>query len=172
MKYKYTDVIAAGAADFITKPFTLNELEAKLNRLIRERCLRQELELLAVRDPLTGLYNRRFFRKWSGEEVVRALRYDHPLFLFFFDIDHFKAYNDQNGHQAGDVLLIQLAEVLKSSIREDVDTAFRYGGDEFTVLLPHLPKRAGGSGRGAYPTELRRACIGAQLPSPSGRPSS
>jgi len=138
MKYKYTDVIAAGAADFITKPFTLNELEAKLNRLIRERCLRQELELLAVRDHLTGLYNRRSFQKIVRKEAVRALRYSHPLFLFFFDIDHFKAYNDTNGHQAGDELLQQVAEVLRASIREDVDSAFRYGGDEFTVLLPHL----------------------------------
>jgi two-component system, cell cycle response regulator len=138
MKYKYTDVIAAGAADFITKPFTLNELEAKLNRLIRERCLRQELELLAVRDHLTGLYNRRSFQKIVRKEAVRAMRYSHPLFLFFFDIDHFKAYNDTNGHQAGDELLQQVAEVLRASIREDVDSAFRYGGDEFTVLLPHL----------------------------------
>ena len=140
MKYKYTDVIAAGAADFITKPFTLNELEAKLNRLIRERCLRQELELLAIRDPLTGLYNRRFFGKVVKREAVRAMRYAHPLFLFFFDIDNFKAFNDANGHQAGDEVLVKFAEVLKTSIREEIDAAFRYGGDEFTVLLPHLVK--------------------------------
>jgi diguanylate cyclase (GGDEF)-like protein len=164
MKYKYTDVIAAGAADFITKPFTLNELEAKLNRLIRERCLRQELELLAVRDHLTGLYNRRLFQKVVRKEAVRALRYSHPLFLFFFDIDNFKAYNDAHGHQSGDELLIQLAAVLKSSIREDVDVAFRYGGDEFTVLLPHLTSEQAGivadriqqnySKRGLEPTSL------------------
>jgi diguanylate cyclase (GGDEF)-like protein len=144
MKYKYTDVIAAGAADFITKPFTLNELEAKLNRLIRERSLRRELELLAIRDPLTGLYNRRFFGKVVKQETVRALRYGHPLFLFFFDIDNFKAYNDANGHQAGDEVLVKFADVLRSSIREEIDGAFRYGGDEFTVLLPHLAKDQAG----------------------------
>lgn len=139
MKYKYTDVVAAGAADFITKPFTLNELEAKLNRLIRERHLRRELERLATRDPLTGLYNRRFFQRVVRSEAIRATRYLHPLFLFFVDIDHFKDFNDQTGHQAGDDLLVKLADVFRGSLREDVDTAYRYGGDEFTVLLPHLP---------------------------------
>lgn len=138
MKYKYTDVVAAGAADFITKPFTLNELEAKLNRLLRERYLREELEHLAVRDPLTALYNRRFFQKVIRKEVIRAERYEHSLFIFFCDVDRFKDYNDQQGHPAGDDLLVKLAEILKCSIRAGVDTAFRFGGDEFTVLLPHL----------------------------------
>lgn len=140
MRYKYTDVVAAGAADFITKPFTLNELEAKVNRLLRERFLRQELELLAIRDPLTALYNRRFFEKVVRKESIRAERYDHPLFLFYCDIDRFKDYNDQFGHQAGDVLLMRLADILKTSIREGVDSGYRFGGDEFTVLLPYLPR--------------------------------
>jgi len=140
MKYKYTDVVAAGAADFITKPFTLNELEAKLNRVIRERQLVEELERLAIRDHLTGLYNRRYFQKAVRMEAIRALRYNHPLFLFFYDVDLFKEYNDWKGHQAGDELLIQLGRVLEASIREDVDSAYRYGGDEFLVLLPYLPE--------------------------------
>ncbi len=140
MKYKYTDVVAAGAADFITKPFTLNELEAKLNRLIRERCLRDELERLAVRDPLTCLYNRRHFQSCVRREVIRADRYKHHLFMFFSDIDSFKEYNDEKGHQAGDALLVRYAEILTSSIRDAVDMAFRFGGDEFIVLLPHLPR--------------------------------
>jgi len=139
MDYKYTDVVAAGASDFITKPFTMNELEAKLNRLIRERHLREELERLAVRDPLTGLFNRRFFQRLVRKESIRAIRHQHQLFLFFLDIDRFKDYNDQNGHQAGDELLVKFAAVLRQSIRKDVDTAFRYGGDEFMVLLPYLP---------------------------------
>lgn len=138
MRYKYTDVVAAGAADFISKPFTLDELEAKLNRLIRERELRRELERLAIHDPLTGLYNRHFFSRVVRKEAVRVVRYGYDLFLFYFDIDCFKEYNDQNGHQAGDRLLIEFARVLKGSVRQDVDTAFRFGGDEFTTLLPHL----------------------------------
>ncbi len=139
MKYKYTDVVSAGAADFITKPFTLNELEAKLNRIIRERKLREELEKLAVRDPLTGLSNRRSFQDVARKEAIRAVRYQHTLLMFFLDIDHFKQYNDEYGHQAGDGLLVETAKLIGNSIREDVDSAFRYGGDEFVLLLPHLP---------------------------------
>ncbi|MDY0041645.1 MAG: diguanylate cyclase, partial [Desulforhabdus sp.] len=138
MKYKYTDVVAAGAVDFIIKPFTLNELEAKVNRIIRERFMRSELERLAVRDPLTGLYNRRFFRKVVQREVVRATRYRTSLFMLYLDVDAFKEYNDEFGHGAGDDLLVRLADVLSSSIRHEVDTAFRFGGDEFTVLLTCL----------------------------------
>jgi two-component system, cell cycle response regulator len=138
MKYRYTDVVSAGAADFITKPFTLNELEAKLNRVIRERELRKQLEKLAIRDPLTGLSNRRSFQDTARKEAMRSVRYQHALFLFFLDVDHFKAYNDTHGHQAGDELLVQTAILLNGSIRENIDTAFRYGGDEFVLLLPHL----------------------------------
>lgn len=139
MKYKYTDVVSAGAADFITKPFTLNELEAKLNRIVRERSLRQELEKLAVHDPLTGLPNRRSFQETARREAIRAIRYQHSLFMFFLDIDDFKQYNDLHGHPAGDTLLVEMASLLTRSIRENVDSAFRYGGDEFVLLLPHLP---------------------------------
>lgn len=138
VKYTYTDVIAAGAADFITKPFSMNELEAKLNRLIRERHQRQELERMAVRDPLTGLYNRRFFHRSVRKEVTRVMRYNHSLFMLYFDIDRFKEYNDCFGHQCGDRLLITFADVLNAFIREDVDSAYRFGGDEFTVILPYL----------------------------------
>ena len=70
---------------------------------------------------------------------MRAVRYRHTLFLFFMDIDNFKKYNDLYGHQAGDGLLIKTAELLTNSIRENIDSAYRYGGDEFIMLLPHLP---------------------------------
>lgn len=139
MKYKYTDVVSAGAADFITKPFTLNELEAKLNRVVRERGLREELEKLAIRDPLTGLSNRRLFQEVVRKEAIRAVRYQHTLFMFFLDVDDFKEYNDLHGHQAGDSLLVEMAGILSGSVRDNIDSAFRYGGDEFTLLLPHLP---------------------------------
>jgi two-component system cell cycle response regulator len=140
MRYRYTDMVAAGASDFITKPFSLNELEAKVGRLIRERNLREDLERQAIEDPLTGLYNRRFFEQIIRKEASRSIRYNHSLYLFFCDIDHFKEYNDQKGHLAGDILLIKFGNVLKSSLRSDVDTASRFGGDEFTVLLPHISK--------------------------------
>ena len=139
MKYTYTEVVEAGASDFITKPFSLNELEAKLNRLIRERLLREQLSKLAVRDPLTALQNRRSFEENARKEAIRAIRYKHSLFLFFMDVDNFKQYNDLNGHQAGDGLLIETANLLTDSIRENIDSVYRYGGDEFVMLLPHLP---------------------------------
>ena len=142
MSYQYTDVIAAGAADFIAKPFTINELEAKLKRIFRERHLLEELERLAEKDPLTGLYNRRLFEKTVRKEAHRAARYHHTLCLFFLDIDNFKEYNDIYGHQAGDNVLIQLANILTTSVRRNVDTPFRFGGDEFTLLLPHLSNDA------------------------------
>jgi len=138
MSYQYTDVIAAGAADFIAKPFTINELEAKLKRIFRERHLLVELERLAVKDPLTGLYNRRLFEKTARKEAGRAARYNHPLCLFYIDIDNFKEYNDLHGHQAGDQVLKEVARILTTIVRQNVDTAYRFGGDEFTLLLPHL----------------------------------
>ncbi|MGA2027217.1 MAG: diguanylate cyclase [Syntrophobacteraceae bacterium] len=139
MKYRYTEVVDAGAADFITKPFTLNELEAKLNRLIRERCLRQQLAKLAVRDPLTALLNRRSFEENVRKEAIRITRYRHSLFLFFMDVDNFKKYNDLYGHQAGDLLLVEIGKLLTDSIRENIDSVYRYGGDEFIMLLLHMP---------------------------------
>ncbi len=139
IRYRYTEVVDAGAADFITKPFTLNELEAKLNRLIRERGLREQLSKLAIRDPLTGLQNRRSFEENARKEAIRTIRYQHTLYLFFMDVDNFKKYNDLYGHQAGDALLVETAGLLANSIRENVDSVFRYGGDEFVMLLPHLP---------------------------------
>lgn len=137
MKYKYTDVINLGASDFITKPFNLNELEAKLNRLIRERTLRMELEKLCIHDCLTSLYNRRHFEYQLRFEAIRALRQHHNLYLIFMDVDNFKQYNDTKGHHDGDRALEKVGQVLKKSIRENVDSAFRYGGDEFVVLIPY-----------------------------------
>ncbi len=138
MDYTYTDVVQSGASDFIIKPFTLNEMEAKVRRIVRERVLRQKLEHLAIHDSLTGLYNRRYFEEAVRKEGVRASRYHHPLLLFFIDIDQFKSFNDEKGHRAGDLVLSQFATVLQQCIRKDVDTACRYGGDEFVLLVPHL----------------------------------
>ena len=135
--YKYTDIIALGASDFISKPFDINELEAKLNRVLRERKLRAELKRLSTRDGLTGLYNRRYFDENLKHEVSRALRQSFSLHLLFIDLDGLKAYNDKYGHQKGDNLLRVLAEVILENIRKDVDSAYRYGGDEFAVILPH-----------------------------------
>ena len=138
MEYRYTDVINVGATDFITKPIDANELHAKMMRIFRERDLRAELRRLTVRDVLTDLYNRRFFDERGKKEVARAIRQKFPLFLIFMDIDKFKHFNDNFGHQAGDGVLRFLADVITCSIRKDVDISFRYGGDEFGVLVPQV----------------------------------
>lgn len=150
--FSYTDVIRAGASDFIQKPFNLDELEAKFNRIIRERGLRALLRRLSIRDPLTDLYNRRFFQQRLEEETERASRQNYLLFLVMLDLDGFKALNDTRGHQAGDEVLRRLADVLRRSTRSFVDSAFRYGGDEFAVIIP----QAGVEQAGQIAERIRR----------------
>jgi len=133
--YKYVDVINAGADDFIKKPFDLGELEAKIRRIINERNLRKELNRLSITDSLTGLYNQRHFYTRLKEEVLRATRQKHPLALILFDLDDFKAYNDTFGHLAGDEVLQDAGKFIDQSIRDSVDSGYRYGGDEFAIIL-------------------------------------
>lgn len=132
----YADVIRLGAIDFIKKPIDQAELEAKLDRALRERKMVKELEKLSLSDSLTSLFNRRAFEQKFAEEVERAHRQDYELFLANVDIDNFKDYNDMYGHNEGDKVLVSLAEILVECTRNNVDMAFRIGGDEFAVLLP------------------------------------
>jgi len=133
--YKYVDVINAGANDFINKPFDLEELEAKLRRIIIERNLRKELSRLSITDSLTGLFNQRHFYTRLKDEVTRAKRQKHPLSLILLDLDNFKEYNDTYGHLEGDEMLRNVGQIINSSIREGVDSGYRYGGDEFAIIL-------------------------------------
>ena len=98
---------------------------------------RQLLELheLAVRDPLTGLHNRRYFHETLEHEVKRAHRYDRRLSLIFFDLDDFKSINDEVGHLGGDSVLAEVAQRLRSVVR-GADVPCRVGGDEFAFILP------------------------------------
>jgi diguanylate cyclase (GGDEF)-like protein/PAS domain S-box-containing protein len=98
------------------------------------------LELLAMTDHLTSLYNRRYFMQRGTEEFKRAGRNGQPLSLLMLDIDEFKRVNDSHGHEAGDMALQQVAAVLKSSLRE-IDILGRMGGEEFAVLLPNTSLR-------------------------------
>jgi diguanylate cyclase (GGDEF)-like protein len=136
--FTYTDVIRAGASDFISKPFNTDELEAKINRLVREIELLRQLEFLSISDGLTGLYNRRYFDTKIFEEARRAHRQNHNLFLAVLDVDNLKEMNDKYGHPAGDKLLKSVGDIIRHCIRENVDWPFRYGGDEFTVILTQV----------------------------------
>ena len=134
-EYKYVETINAGATDFINKPFGIEEIEAKFKRGIIERNVRQELNRLSITDSLTGLYNQRHFYDRLNEETVRAQRQNHELALILLDLDDFKQYNDKFGHLAGDELLQQVGAVINSKMRQNVDSGYRYGGDEFAVML-------------------------------------
>jgi diguanylate cyclase (GGDEF)-like protein len=94
------------------------------------------VETLAISDSLTGLFNRRRFEFVLSNEFKRAARYKSQLSCLMIDIDHFKMVNDTIGHQAGDTLLQEIAQVIQRSIR-DVDTIARWGGEEFVVLSPN-----------------------------------
>jgi diguanylate cyclase (GGDEF)-like protein len=97
--------------------------------------LRDALQVQATRDPLTGLYNRRYMQESLDREIHRARRRGRPLAVMLLDIDHFKRYNDTFGHAAGDEALRFVAEVLLFSVRAE-DLAVRYGGEEFVIVLP------------------------------------
>jgi diguanylate cyclase (GGDEF)-like protein len=142
-----------GADDYLPKPYNELELNARIYSLLRTKALQDELrqknrqleELLhkvnymAITDALTGLYNRRHFHDVLISEYERARRYKTPFSIVMLDIDHFKRINDTFGHSVGDSVLKEVAEILKRNIRE-IDTASRYGGEEFMVILPNTRK--------------------------------
>ncbi|MBN1832153.1 MAG: diguanylate cyclase [Deltaproteobacteria bacterium] len=133
--YPYKEVISAGASDFVKKPFEAGELEAKVQRIILDRDRRAELSELSITDSLTGLYNQRHFYTRLKEELARAKRQFRPFSLILLDLDDFKAYNDTYGHFAGDEVLRSFGGIISNLIREGADSGYRYGGDEFAIIL-------------------------------------
>jgi two-component system cell cycle response regulator len=131
-----------GVNDYLMRPIDANELLARVRTQIRKRRygarLRDNVQMsmeLAVTDPLTGLYNRRYMESHVTSLVEQALARGKPLALLVVDIDYFKAVNDMHGHDAGDDVLREFATRLKKSIR-GIDLACRYGGEEFVVVMP------------------------------------
>ncbi|HEY5999791.1 MAG TPA: diguanylate cyclase [bacterium] len=125
-----------GVADYLEKPFDLELLLVTVERALEKTEILRELVQLSRTDGLTGLYNQRHCYAVLEAEIGRARRQGHPLALLLVDVDDFKHYNDQYGHLAGDAALIRVAAALRKACRREVDSAFRYGGDEFVVLLP------------------------------------
>ncbi|MDT8380381.1 MAG: diguanylate cyclase [Desulfotignum sp.] len=149
--YSYKEAVKTGASDFIFKPFRFEELDLRIKRVLREARLKRErnrllkeLEKLAITDALTNLYNSRQFFRQIKLEIERNERYQHHLSLLILDIDHFKHYNDAWGHLEGDRVLMAIGRIINACMRS-MDTAYRYGGEEFAVLLPE--------------TDLKRACV-------------
>ena len=130
-----------GAADYITKPFNLDQIKIVVAKTLERSRLQKKAEegeiykQLSRIDGLTELYNYAFFQQLLKTETERAKRYGHELSLLMIDIDDFKDYNDQNGHPAGDEALKRLARIMSRAIR-GCDYIARYGGDEFVVVLP------------------------------------
>jgi diguanylate cyclase (GGDEF)-like protein len=131
-----TRAFAAGAVDYITKPFHPLVVKARVKTQIELKHKTDELEQLASRDGLTGVCNRRRFDQALALECARATGSSRPLSLILFDVDHFKRYNDHYGHAAGDACLRQVAGMLQGCLRHPGDLLARYGGEEFAVLLP------------------------------------
>ena len=153
--------IRSGVYDYMIKPFEdLELIVAVVNRAIEKIRLTKEnrelleslmknkheleqlntiLQSLAVKDGLTGLFNHRHFQEEMSREMSRCQRYGSTFSVVFIDIDHFKKYNDTNGHPSGDDLLRELAHLISARLRQ-TDLIARYGGEEFVLLLPSTTK--------------------------------
>ena len=123
-----------GAVDFISKPFEVVELKARVRSAMRMRHLVRILEHRAQIDGLSGLWNRRYFDQRLAQELSEAQRFDRPLSLVMCDVDRFKRLNDQFGHPFGDAVIERVAQLLSGGRTSDI--ACRYGGEEFGVILP------------------------------------
>ncbi len=114
---------------------TLSEL---LSLSISNIRLREILSSQSIKDPLTGLFNRRYMEEIFQREIYRAARKQEQIGVVMIDVDHFKTFNDIHGHPAGDMALVEIANLFRTGLRKS-DIACRYGGEEFTLILPECP---------------------------------
>ncbi len=145
--------LKAGADDYLPKPYNEIELNARIYASLRTKALQDKLreknreledalsklELLSVTDHLTKLFNRRYFETVIDQEFSRTQRFKSAAACIMVDVDHFKDINDEYGHRTGDLVLKEIAGIIKSCMRK-IDTVARWGGEEFIVLLPGTSK--------------------------------
>jgi len=131
---------------YILKPIILKKLQTKLDFIIKQLNLKKDfieqqkqLQLMAFNDSLTGIYNRQRFNEELQREIKRFKRVNEPLSVVMLDIDDFKNFNDNYGHQIGDKVLVEITSLISKYIRE-VDIFARWGGEEFILLLPNTRK--------------------------------
>ncbi|MDV6330356.1 diguanylate cyclase [Asticcacaulis sp. 201] len=129
--YKNTQAVQASSPDLMRFAEMVSH---QIGLTIANIRLRDSLNEQSIRDPLTGLFNRRYLDIVAEKEISKALRHSRPLGLVMFDIDHFKKFNDLHGHLAGDTALIAVAKFAQAYLRE-TDWVFRFGGEEFMVLM-------------------------------------
>ncbi len=131
-----------GGVDYITKPFNIAAVLARVKTHIQLKEKNEMLERIAAIDPLTNLSNRRGIDEKLDVEWKRALRGETPISILLMDIDYFKKYNDHYGHPKGDECLVRVASVLRDSLKRPADFLARYGGEEFMVILPETDSDA------------------------------
>jgi diguanylate cyclase (GGDEF)-like protein len=141
-----------------------NEQIQLLNSKLREA--NQKLHQISIEDSLTGLYNRRYFDDRIGHEIARTRRFGRELALAMIDIDFFKNYNDHAGHLAGDKALSTIGTIIRQSLRE-TDLSFRYGGEEFAILLPETTAESAT----AVAERIRSAVEKHEFPNESAQPN-
>ena len=132
---------AAGAVDFISKPPREAIVLARVKTQLKLKKIADVLRQTAVTDGMTGIANRRLFDDKLPVEWKRCLRDGRPISILLIDIDHFKSFNDQYGHRAGDECIVRVAQTIAKTSRRPADVIARYGGEEIVVLLPDTDSR-------------------------------